>query len=75
MPNGGDLTFTILPLIVKEDMFLSDGEYMRMSIADKRIGFWLAGLTNVLRRPEPGSACPGLAGFAENLAGWVGRFA
>lgn len=72
MPNGGDVTFTILPLVVKEDMFLPDGEYIRMSIADRGIGFSLAGLTNVLRRPKPGGECPGLAGFAEDFTGWGG---
>ena len=72
MPNGGDVRLTILPMLVKEDMFLQGGDYMRMSISDKGVGFSLPALTNVLRKPEPGDRCPGLAGFAEDFTGWGG---
>lgn len=72
MPNGGDVTFTILPIVVKEDIFLLDGDYMRMSISENGIGFSLSTLTNVLRKPEAGQRAGGLGRFAEDITNWGG---
>jgi len=72
MPNGGTVTFTIVPLVIKEDIFLHDGDYMRMSIRDKGIGFSVAALANVFRDSGARDKRSGLVGVAENLEGWGG---